>query len=164
MINPMGEERINQKISIFFQKNQKGAMEISFGMIFSIILIIIFISFAIYGITKFLNLQKEVQIESFVEQFENDVNKVWISTQTSQSFTYSLPANIAEVCFAERVSGGDSIIEMEIKKSGQNIGQKRKIEKIDFAEDKLCIKSSDGKIKINLKKDVGDALVELSAA
>ena len=51
---------INNKIC---PKSKRSQIAMSFGMIFSIILIVFFIVFAFYGINKFLKLQKEVQIK-----------------------------------------------------------------------------------------------------
>ncbi len=50
-------------------------MKLSFGMIFSIILIIVFLSFAFYAIKIFLNMQTTMQVGKFVEELRNDVDK-----------------------------------------------------------------------------------------
>ena len=44
---------------------KNGQATISFGMVFSIIMIIIFISFAFYAIQKFLDLQNSAQVGKF---------------------------------------------------------------------------------------------------
>ena len=51
-------------------------MELSFGMLFSIILIIIFIAFAIYGVSKFLSLQKGIQTKTFANDLNFDIDIV----------------------------------------------------------------------------------------
>ncbi|MEK6817306.1 MAG: hypothetical protein AABX80_00745, partial [Nanoarchaeota archaeon] len=93
------------------KRGNKGAMELSFGMIFSIILIIIFIAFAIYGIGKFLNLQKNIQTKTFVNNLNFDIDKLWKANSGSQPVTYSLPGNVEEVCFSEF----ENNVEIEIK-------------------------------------------------
>ena len=60
-------------------RSRSGQLEISFGMIFSIILIIIFIAAGFYAITKLLALQRTIQIESFLKDFQDDVDKMWAS-------------------------------------------------------------------------------------
>jgi len=40
---------------------KRGQLKLSFGMIFSIILIIVFLGFAFFGIQKFMDYQKSIQ-------------------------------------------------------------------------------------------------------
>ena len=63
---------------------KRGQMKLSFGMIFSIILIIIFISFAFYAIQKFLSIQNSVQVGKFVNEFQQNVDKIWKGSQGSE--------------------------------------------------------------------------------
>ena len=64
---------------------KKGQMKISFGMIFSIILIVVFIAVAVYAIIKFLDVQHTIQIESFKKDLQDDINDTW---RSSGSGTY----------------------------------------------------------------------------
>ena len=141
-------------------KNKKAAMEISFGMIFSIILIIIFIAFAIYGVSKFLNLQKSIQTKTFANDLNFDIDKLWKS-QGSQPVVYTLPVNVEKVCFSEDKFEND--LNMEIK------GEKS-IETYDIIHAKLsedfssgkggnCVFVEKGKIALQLEKNRGEALV-----
>jgi len=84
--------------------NKKGYMEISFGMIFTIILIIAFIAFAFYAIQKFIFFQKDSQYRIFIEDFQNDVDKMWKSTSSSQEVSYRLPSSIKQVCITRKCS------------------------------------------------------------
>ena len=59
-------------------------MNISFGMIFSILLIVFFIAFAFYGIKKFLGFQDTIKIEKFLDDLQSDVDRVWRGSQASQ--------------------------------------------------------------------------------
>ena len=128
-------------------------MKLSFGMIFSIFLIIIFLAFAFYVIPKFLDLQKNITTKKFIEDFQNDVDKMWKSTQGSQEVEYSLPTKIEEICFRNSELyfkpigvGGDS--------------DYKEMEHLNVA-DNFCIKSSDGKIKMTIKKDFDEVLVKI---
>ena len=53
---------------------KRGQMQMSFGMIFSIILIIVFISFAFYVIKKVLDAQRKAEIGLFIEKSNPDSN------------------------------------------------------------------------------------------
>ena len=75
-----------------------GQLKISFGMIFSIILIIAFISLAIYGILWFLEKQKVAKVGMFYQDFQDDVDSLYRGTYGSDEFVYSLPGEIEEVC------------------------------------------------------------------
>ena len=149
----------------------KGQIEISFGMIFSIILIIIFIAFAIYGIGKFLNLQKEMQTKTFVNDLNFDVDKLW-NSQGSQPVTYVLPGNAERVCFSEfgpaGVSSGIKSINMEIRGTenkfigSYDIKHAKLSEEFSKGKSSNCVLVENRKIKLQLEKDYGEALVTIS--
>jgi hypothetical protein len=141
---------------------KKGAMELSFGMIFSIILIIIFLVFAFYGIQRFLNLQKEVQIKQFENDLQEDVNRLWKGNQGSEEVSYFLPTYISKVCFKQ-----EEFEKNLFYQTSKEIDRESKIEHLDL--DKIvgtkkayCIDTNEGKINLLVKKDYGDALVTIS--
>lgn len=138
----------------------KGQMNISFGMIFSIILIIIFLAFGFYAITKFLDLQKSIQVEKFLSDLQSDIDQMWKSPQGSQTITYILPMNIISVCFKT-----DKYQNLEFN-SEKLIGGGN-IENIDLAnmtsqENPYCIPNIKGKVSLILKKDYGETLVRIT--
>jgi len=139
------------------KRGSRGALELSFGMIFSIILIIIFLAFGFYAITKFIALQKTIQIESFLRDFQEDVDTMWKSNQGSQPLTYTLPSKITSVCFKNDEFQNLQFISNEIING-------KMIEHIDIAkttkdESPFCIQNVKGKISLRLAKDYGEALV-----
>ena len=138
-------------------KNKKAAMEISFGMIFSIILIIIFIAFAIYGVTKFLNLQKGIQTKTFANDLNYDIDKLWKS-QGSQPVTYSLPKNVEKVCFSEDEFEKDIDIEIRGEKSIETYDIIHAKLSEDFSSGKggNCVSVENGKIALQLEKNRGE--------
>ena len=77
--------------------NKRGQMNISFGMIFSIILIVVFIAFAFFAIQKFLDIQNSVQVGKFGADFQADIDKMWRGSQGSQENKYFLPSKIKYV-------------------------------------------------------------------
>ena len=144
-------------------KNKKGAMEISFGMIFSIILIIIFIAFAIYGVSKFLNLQKNIQTKTFVNDLNYDIDKLWKANSGSQPVTYALPGNIEKVCFSEDTFEKDINIEIRGKTliGDYNIEHAKLSEDFSKGSGGNCVSVEKGKIKLQLEKDYGENLVTI---
>lgn len=79
-------------------------MQISFGMIFSILLIIVFISTVIYVIIYFLNFSERVKIEQFEENLQESVDNIWKSVQGSKQIKLSLPTKIEKICFIDSSS------------------------------------------------------------
>jgi len=139
---------------------KKGQLDISFGMIFSIILIVIFLAFGVYAIIKFLELQESIQISTFLNDFQNDVNKMWKSSQGSQSVKYTLPTKISAVCFQES--------EFEnLKFTSERIIRGKIIENIDIAkitkdENPFCIQNVKGKVSMTIVKNFGEQLVTIT--
>ena len=115
-------------------------MKISFGMIFSIILIIVFIAFAGYAIVKFINMQQTIQIETFKNDLQNDVNAMWES-EGSQTVEYYLPKKITAVCFDE---GNRLYFE------GENILDEKNIDHVEVVDG--CWENIDGRVGMTLVK------------
>lgn len=163
---------------------KRGQMKLSFGMIFSIILIIIFIAFAIYAINIFLGIQKNASSGKLFNDIQRDVDKVWNSFESLEGFEYFLPRGIDSVCFVnfdsdargiaenlyddlERISfrEGNFVLYSTGAKPGSDFNSKE-IENIDIeltteTENPLCFKELDGKVKITLTKDFGVRLVTI---
>ncbi len=142
-----------------YMRSRSGQMQLSFGMIFSIILIIVFLAFGFYAIMKFLDLQKSIQIESFLRDFQNDVDKMWKSPQGSQNLIYSLPANINSVCFKNNELQNLEFVSEQFVKG-------KMIEHLDNAkitqdENPYCIPNIKGKINMTIAKDYGEILVKI---
>ncbi len=157
MVNKRGQDR---GVSLCDFSTRKGAMELSFGMIFSIALIIAFLAFGFYAILKFIDLQHSIQIENFLKDFQDDINNMWKSAQGSQALTYSLPTKISSICFEDdefenlRFTSKEIIKGKEIK----NID----IKKIIQEEDPFCIQNVKGKISLTISKDYGETLVTIT--
>ncbi|OQA68884.1 MAG: hypothetical protein BWY36_00129 [Candidatus Diapherotrites archaeon ADurb.Bin253] len=147
---------------------KKGEMQIGFGMIFSIFLIIAFIAFAIYGVSKFLCVNKMAQIESFKNDFQNDINKMYKSTSGSQSVSYVLPKKIKQVCFIDDEYSNVYFVPKDI---GCQIEGEMMIKNIDITKTisdsrtrpkKLCIDAASGKITMVIKKSYNEAYVTIT--
>ena len=57
--------------------DKSGQMKLSFGMIFSIILIVAFVTFAVYAIITFLGVQEIAKVAIFRDNLQEDINKIW---------------------------------------------------------------------------------------
>ena len=83
-------------------KGRKAQMKISFGLIFSIILIIVFIGTAFFGIKKFLVIQNQMKMYSLMDDLNHDVDKMWRSSSGSQKVSYIIPKGIDGLCFKQQ--------------------------------------------------------------
>ena len=138
---------------------KKAQMEISFGMIFSIILIIAFLGVGFYAIVKFLDLQKSIQIETFSRNLQNDVDTMWKSAGGSQNLNYQLPTKISSVCFIDDPTQNLQFTSNEIIK-GKEINN-LDIGNITAIENPYCINNIKGKVSLTLAKDFGETLVKV---
>jgi len=156
-----------------------GQIKLSFGMIFSIILIIIFIAFAFYAIKMFLDFRDSTNVKLFFDDLQTDVDKMWRSTQGSQEGEYRVVKSADLVCFVDFNSGStardDIYNELELISTGDNNffvypGKGDNgfqmahidIEKITSEKNPYCINVVNGKAKLIIKKDYGESLVVVS--
>lgn len=159
----------------------RGQMKISFGMIFSIILIILFLGFAIYGIMKFLEISECAKIGKSVDGLRGDVDKMWKASQGSQEVVYNFPLDIEYVCFVDYESEGigrnsEKFREMKRYYFGEpeNLEfypekeshcldsieiEHIDIERITSKENPYCIPNENGKVSMILKKNFSENLV-----
>lgn len=87
---------------------RKGSIEISFGMIFSIIIIVSLIGVAVYGITVFLQVGKTAEMGLFYEEFQKTVDEIWSSATTNRVVDFSIPSGIDSVCFGSIANSIDA--------------------------------------------------------
>ena len=163
---------------------KRGQMKISFGMIFSIFLIVIFIVFAFYAIKTFLNISDSAKLGKALSKLDTDVDKIWKSSQASQEFSYIVPLKVRYFCFADFSQGSSP------KGSMQNIYNDLKlfsaenknlffypmdsneiksyeikninIEKITQSENPYCIKNENSRITLTIQKTFTENLVSIS--
>jgi len=137
---------------------KRGQMKLSFGMIFSIILILIFIAFGIYVVIKFLNMQETIQLETFQNDLQEDVNKMWQSQQGSREVDYTLPKKINAICFVDN-DYYNLLFETDEHLDGITINN-IDIESIT-SDGSLCIANVEGKVSMTLVKDYGETRVKI---
>lgn len=141
------------------KRGQRAQMQLSFGMIFTIILIAIFIAFAVYGIKTFLASQQTIQLNQFVSALQKDVNEAYGSTLSNRTESYTIPKSIEQVCFES--SGSNNLFLI-----GESSYFQKTIKNIDIAkiveqqkDNKLCIDVKSGKISLVIEKRFGESLV-----
>lgn len=141
------------------KRGKNGQMKMSFGMIFSIILIIVFIAFAAYAIIKFIDMQQEIQIVSFKQELQDDVEAISKSQQDySQEKTYYLPDEIEAVCFTDN-DYENLYFESDDFFEGEDIDY-IDIDVITSGGD-LCFENVEGEVSMTLVKDYGEILVRI---
>ena len=166
------------------ESGKRGQMKMSFGMIFSLILIIVFLAFAFYIIAQFLDMQRCAQSGKFIDELQKDVNNIWKSPEANvnpDKPQYHLPDKVEEICFIDysKDSSGrgpdrEKYAEMQISRvteknlffypidSGECFDAVEikhiNISKITEQKNPYCIKNREG-IKIPMKKNFEDNLV-----
>ncbi len=81
-------------------KKAQQSVGMSFGMIFSIILIIAFVAFAFKAITFFLDFGSSSQLIQFYEDFQDKIDDAWTTASLEEIYEFDLPSQITHVCFA----------------------------------------------------------------
>ena len=145
----------------FSSKNHRGQIQMSFGMIFSILLIIIFIGFAIYAINQFLSLQNSIKINTFYDTLQNDVNTVWNAAQASQVRTYDVPTYIKQICFTNSGSQDLIIYGDSSRPIGSHSINNLNISAMTSGASNPCFNAVNGRIEVTLKKSFSDTMVTI---
>jgi len=164
--------------------NRKAQMKLSFGMIFSIILMVIFLIFAFYAIQKFLNISDCAKGGKFIDKLQFDVDKIWKGSRGSQEEIYFLPSKVKSVCFADfsnSAKGEDKSLYRELERGfvefenmffyplfSLDCGIDAKeikhinLEKTTSSNNPLCFENKKGKVEMTLSKKYGEASVTVS--
>jgi uncharacterized protein (UPF0333 family) len=163
-------------------KNKKAQFQISFGMIFSIILIIAFIAVAFYVIRVFLNMKNCGLIGRFYQEVQESVTNAYRSPATSQKISSMLPSSVEYVCVIDlnqNAKGSKSNIYDMLSLVNKNfvIYPKTKcsgfggtdltnlnMQGITASENPFCIKVEGGKINLKVEKDIYEKLVRITRA
>lgn len=158
---------------------RKGQMQMSFGMIFSIILIIAIVAIAVYVTLNFLRLGKCTEIGLFYDSLKKEVEKAWKSTIYKDVFSDELPSGIEFVCFGDLNLGYNGEFREQYDFLSRYRRQDKnvflypiqnacdsnlaffKLEHVDIS-DFFCVPAIDGKIRVGMEKGQFDALVKLS--
>ena len=162
------------------KRGKKGQIEMSFGMIFSIILIIAIIAVAFYVINFFLGISNCGEVGSFYKDLQDRVDKAYSGGITQDTFESGVPNGIEYVCFG----GLDQASNAQDREIFQSLKEDLMIEnqnvflyptnkacdgdlaynKIDYIKTSefFCKKVESGKVEVRVTKASTDALVTLS--
>jgi len=162
---------------------KEGQMKLSFGMIFSIILIILFVSFAFFAIGKVLGLRDHALLVTFADDLGDNVDAIWKGSQGSQKISLSLSGKVQKFCFMDHTSlakGPNEDLHRLLKQvffdvensafypvgSGGGLDALNimhiDLDKIIANENPFCLDNEKGKINMVLKKDFGENLVTIT--
>lgn len=131
----------------------------SFGMIFSIILIIAFLAFGFYAIKYFLGFQDDLTMKKFQESFQADLTKSWKDEVSTREVIYPVTSKVDSVCIVDtrtkthnvEVSVDGIITELNLKYIDVYNSTKSK--------PSICTKPINNKVKFVLEKKYGEPLV-----
>lgn len=145
--------RIKKKV---FPTSKRSQMKLSFGMIFSIILIVVFLAVAFYAIYIFLEINDSAKIAKFAEALQNDVDKLWAGNKGTQNVDYFLPSKVDGVCFQNKEQTmrflPPLVDVMAVRIEHLNITEITK-----YGD--LCINKTNDRVHMVLKKGYGENLV-----
>ncbi len=161
---------------------KRGQIELSFGMIFSLIIIATTLAVAGYMIVKFMNSKDSVLCANFKEGLQNSIDDAWrsdgASKDTRKEPLSSLPSAVKEICFGNSTQNllniKDKVNYEEMKEytfSGKNLyitprtackGEFSYTLKHVTSKGFFCAQVKNGKASILIEKENTDALVRLS--
>lgn len=160
------------------KRDKKAQLELSFGMIFSIIIIISTIAIAFYVITYFINLGRCTDLSLFYKSFDDRVETAWNSPITKDTFTGKVPSDIEEICFGSLTeipsayrteydilvkyrSAKANLFTYPLTKSCSNSVPFYNI-KHGTSNEFFCVPAKDGNVRFTISKETSDALVQIS--
>ena len=160
----------------------RGQFEISFGVIFSIIIIAATFLIAGYIIIKFLGTSNDAQCNLFVNDLQTKINAEWSADGLSNYlFSESVPSGTKEICLGYINESADNLEDSNIIQNLTNYVQSPNSNLFFYPKDScggtnfdhivnnvnlptfFCFNVINGKASIQVSKGEFDALVKLSA-
>ena len=160
-------------------KKAQESFGISYGVIFSIILIIVIIGVAFYAISNFLSINECSETGFFYDDLQKEIDKAWTSDQYRDSFKGGLPFGIEKVCLGNltQTCGSDCAIRNEFasiysssgsaniflyppEKACENRLFSNVLSHVNISEF-FCIDADNDKVEIKLEKMSSDVLVRV---
>jgi hypothetical protein len=166
--------------------NKKGqeVMGMSFGVIFSIFLIVFFIVITLIVIKAFLGQKDCAEVGIFIDRLKTEVKKSWNSNSGTYLFKGNVPSKLEYICFAN-VSGDPTIesssqmwrdLTLYVGKNANIFFYPAEkacempyhyIPHLDLGEiissdNPLCIPVNKGKVSFEVEKKRGSGLVQIN--
>lgn len=164
-------------------KELKGQFQLSFGMIFSIILIIAFIVVAVIAINSFLKVRCSTDVGIFIQDLRQEVNRIWAGAgeESSKSFTIN-SCGLEYICFYNpnipkkgrfselsnefrEISGEDEFHNLYLYPYGKSSLSSTEIKHINndaFKNNPECFEIKENKVVIRFSKNLNESLVRIS--
>lgn len=160
------------------KEGKKGQIQISFGMIFSIIIIIATVAVAFYVINYFLKLNDCSKAGLFYDSLKSEVEKAYNGDITQKIFSKAVPSGVKSVCFGNLTQDYtktdseqyDYIVQYGIKNNvllyppGKACNNELASFNLVHATTSgfFCVPVKSGAISVKLTKSTFDILVKLS--
>ena len=162
-------------------KNAQSVFGMSFGVIFSIILIVFILVVGFIVIRSIIKNMDCAKIGLFKDDFKAEINSAWNSAGNEYTFTRNIPTSLEYVCFAdlsqkqkgefkqawEEISfyGGDyNLFFYPAEKSCDMASNKiahLNMEKITENKNPYCIPVKNGKVEIGIEMKSDERLVRV---
>ena len=92
-------------LKIMVDKKGQQAVGMSFGMLFAIFLIIVFVVIAFIAVNSFLDIGGSANVGMFYDELQDAVNDALKSQESNRKFSIDLPSGIETICFANLSAG-----------------------------------------------------------
>ena len=83
------------------KKRAQQSVEMPFGIIFAVFLIVIFVIIAFNATKHFLDVGKCSSVGLFYDELQKEVDSIWASQSAEKQFKISLPSGIKKICFGD---------------------------------------------------------------
>lgn len=155
--------------------SKRGDVSLSFGTIFSIIVIIAIIGVAVYAITYFVGLKKCTEISLFYKNLQDKTDQAWSSDSVSDMFVGTLPTDIEKVCFGNvsMAPAGPEYTALKVyARQNANVFMYPPKEACETKHVALkhakfnsffCVPVDDGRLRVSMKKSSYEALVTIDS-
>ncbi len=160
---------------------KRGQFELSFGMIFSIILIAVFLVVAFYAIKTFLSVGCDVGAGGFIKDLQGEVDRIWASAGEEEEYTGKITGScdVEYVCFFNEnkpQSGGyrteyndiQGLAELDkniyitpVRSAKVSAAKINHLNMEAFTENPHCIKIENGEVTFKLSKGLRESLVTI---
>ncbi len=162
---------------------KRGDLSLSFGMIFSIIIIVAVIAIAAFIIVKFLATKNCIDSGIFYNELQERVDRAWGSTIAEDPESFKVPSGVKSICIRGNSSSANSEYEEEYEELKDYLRTKRsatlfvyppnnacegkvpyyKLEHIKLPTQFFCIEAKNGELDLILQKESNEPLVRIVA-
>ncbi len=157
---------------------RRGQLHLSFGMIFSIIIIIATLAIAGYILVRFLDFGTTISCKIFFKNVQDEIDKAWAADLTSKVIAFPVPKEVLGACFGNSTQSplkskdqerfddlqafqGDSNVYLYPSGKGCSFSDGHFTLKHAQTPGFFCVAQQNSKIQFRLTKEFHDASVRL---